>query len=199
MQEYRISHRMLGPCCLCPMVDTRKPSFVEAAIYMASDGEHAGQFVATCAKNECGYFGALSYIVSVDCLHMLLHSTIGKILRQTRPHQMLRPSRYAIVLADGKLYLTTHAAPGETVPARVTHTSEARVITTASNTRPLKRTYAMLGMNITLFVVFKLIITIPIRRYCRRYPSASPSRPSAISQDERTTGETRCPRQARYL
>jgi hypothetical protein len=181
------------------MVDAKKPNFVEAAIYMASDGEHAGHFVATCAKDECGYFGTLSYTVGVDCLHMLLHSTVRKMLRQTRPRQMLRPSRYVIVLANGRLYLTTHAAPGETVPARVTHTSEARVIITASNTRPLKRTYAMLGMDIKLFVAYKLIVTIPIRRDCRRYPSASPSRPSTISQDERATGETRCPREARYL
>lgn len=58
MQTHRISYRMLGPCCLCPLMDINKPDFVEAAIYMATDGEQAGQFVASCAKDECGYFGS---------------------------------------------------------------------------------------------------------------------------------------------
>ena len=56
MQTHRISHRMLGPCCLCPLMDATKPNFVEAAVYMATDGEEAGQFVARCANDECGYF-----------------------------------------------------------------------------------------------------------------------------------------------
>jgi hypothetical protein len=37
-------------------MDVTKPNFVEAAIDMATDGEEAGQFVARCAKDECGYF-----------------------------------------------------------------------------------------------------------------------------------------------
>jgi hypothetical protein len=57
MQEHRTSHRMLGPCCLCPMIDMSKPDFIESAIYIASNGEQAGQFVAACAKGKCGYFG----------------------------------------------------------------------------------------------------------------------------------------------
>jgi len=56
MQIHRISHRMVGPCCLCPLMDVTKPNFVEAAMDMATDGEEAGQFVARCAKDECGYF-----------------------------------------------------------------------------------------------------------------------------------------------
>jgi hypothetical protein len=39
------------------MVDASKPDFIEAAMYIASRGEHAGHYVATCAKSECGYFG----------------------------------------------------------------------------------------------------------------------------------------------
>ena len=62
MQDHRISHRMLGPCCLCPMMDPMTPDFVEAAIYMASDGDNTGQYVATCVKDECGYFGESVYL-----------------------------------------------------------------------------------------------------------------------------------------
>ena len=54
-----MSHHMLGPCCLCPMVYPYKPDFVEAAIYMAVTGAFAGEYVARCAQNECGYLGKL--------------------------------------------------------------------------------------------------------------------------------------------
>jgi hypothetical protein len=39
------------------MMDITKPAFIEAAIYIATTGEQAGKYVATCAKNECGYAG----------------------------------------------------------------------------------------------------------------------------------------------
>jgi len=43
------------------MMDATKPDFVEAAIYMASEGEQAGKYVATCVKNKCDYAGQSSY------------------------------------------------------------------------------------------------------------------------------------------
>jgi hypothetical protein len=57
MHDYRMSHRMLRPCCLCPEIDATKPDFVESAIYVASNGDWEGQYVATCAKDLCGYYG----------------------------------------------------------------------------------------------------------------------------------------------
>lgn len=58
MQQHRMSHQMLGPCCLCPMLDVNLPDFVEAAIYEVPAGErYAGQWVASCARDRCGYFG----------------------------------------------------------------------------------------------------------------------------------------------
>lgn len=42
------------------MMDTAKPDFMEAAIYKACQGREAGQYVATCAKDECGYVGESS-------------------------------------------------------------------------------------------------------------------------------------------
>ena len=55
--EHRVTHRMLGPCCLCPMVDVNQPDFVEAAMYMPATGPFAGQYISTCAQDKCGYFG----------------------------------------------------------------------------------------------------------------------------------------------
>lgn len=57
LQDYRQSHRMLGPCCLCPMQDATQPDFVEAAMYMITVGLLSGEYVASCARNRCGYFG----------------------------------------------------------------------------------------------------------------------------------------------
>jgi hypothetical protein len=43
------------------MMDVTKPNVVEAAIYIASQGEQVGQYVASCAKEECGYFGQYEF------------------------------------------------------------------------------------------------------------------------------------------
>lgn len=56
LQEHRMTHRVLGPCCLCPM-HASQPDFVEAAIYVLPVGPFSGQYVASCAQDRCGYFG----------------------------------------------------------------------------------------------------------------------------------------------
>jgi hypothetical protein len=55
LRNYRLSHCMLGPCCLCPLADQNGPDFVEAAIYPS--GALSGEYVASCASEKCGYFG----------------------------------------------------------------------------------------------------------------------------------------------
>jgi hypothetical protein len=58
LRSYRLSHRMLGPCCLCPLVDKSGPDFMEAAIYVVvSTGALSGEYVASCALGKCSYFG----------------------------------------------------------------------------------------------------------------------------------------------
>jgi len=57
LEDHRISHQMLGPCCLCPLAEATQPDFVEAAVYPASVGPYAGQYVASCAQGRCNYFG----------------------------------------------------------------------------------------------------------------------------------------------
>jgi hypothetical protein len=52
-------------------MDIMKPSFVEAAIYIASGGEYAGKYIAACAKDECGYVGE-SHLCTVLSVHMVL-------------------------------------------------------------------------------------------------------------------------------
>lgn len=63
LSSHRNSHRMLGPCCLCPMADQYAPDFVESAIYRKTDDPYSGEWVATCARNKCGYIGYLTWIL----------------------------------------------------------------------------------------------------------------------------------------
>jgi hypothetical protein len=40
--------------------DENQPDFVEAAIYEVEAGSaYQGEYVASCARNQCGYFGKL--------------------------------------------------------------------------------------------------------------------------------------------
>jgi hypothetical protein len=57
LRFHRLSHAMLGPCCLCPLLKNSGEDFVESAIYMVGHGLYAGEYVASCANGECGYFG----------------------------------------------------------------------------------------------------------------------------------------------
>lgn len=56
-RSLRNTTRMLGPCCLCPLIDENGPDYVEAAMYMAAVGTFAGKYVISCAKDRCGYLG----------------------------------------------------------------------------------------------------------------------------------------------
>jgi hypothetical protein len=57
LRRHRNTHYMFGPNCLCPMMEIGMPDFVEAAIYSISKGPLAGQYVASCAQDNCGYLG----------------------------------------------------------------------------------------------------------------------------------------------
>ena len=63
MRQYRSTHRMMGPCCLCPLIYPSGPDFVESAMYFATTGLHAGLYVASCANDRCGYLGKLDPIM----------------------------------------------------------------------------------------------------------------------------------------
>ncbi|THH09488.1 hypothetical protein EW146_g8670 [Bondarzewia mesenterica] len=56
LRDYRLLHRFLGPCCLCPLFAPEgQRAFTEAAIFMLTSGSRTGQYVAQCAQDECGY------------------------------------------------------------------------------------------------------------------------------------------------
>lgn len=67
LRDHRLSHRFLGPGCLCPLKTESRPTFTEAAIFVARSGSFAGQYVAECARGDCGYFG--KYITSMRLMY----------------------------------------------------------------------------------------------------------------------------------
>jgi hypothetical protein len=55
------------------MMDATKPDFIEAAIYKVRQGGEAGQYVATCAKDKCGYAGESSDSMMGSSVLVLMH------------------------------------------------------------------------------------------------------------------------------
>ena len=89
-------HRMLGPCCLCPLMYPDGPDFVKAAMYFATVGPHAGQYVAGCTEDKCGYIGK-SITTSGSRLHHTncIISFIGELLCPTWSlYEVLPAQRY---------------------------------------------------------------------------------------------------------
>jgi hypothetical protein len=54
---HRVTHRLLAPCCFCPLLDPSEPDVVETAIFRVAAGQHSGEYVAACAQNRCDYVG----------------------------------------------------------------------------------------------------------------------------------------------
>jgi hypothetical protein len=84
-RKYRETHKFLGPCCLCPLLAplSEEPSFIEAAIYIPLFGRCAGEYVAACAKSQCGYVGQSPFTRPREMhVHIPHPSPIGKNISQ---------------------------------------------------------------------------------------------------------------------
>jgi hypothetical protein len=57
LREHRQTHHVLGPSCLCPLLEAGLPDCVESTIYLPTSGPWAGLYVATCARERCAYIG----------------------------------------------------------------------------------------------------------------------------------------------
>jgi hypothetical protein len=55
--DYRNSHELDNPYCLCLLFVTSGGATPnEVAILIETAGAYSGEYVAKCARNECGYF-----------------------------------------------------------------------------------------------------------------------------------------------
>lgn len=52
---YRANHDFQAPCCLCA-IDTVN-TYTKCAIFVDMKGLYAGEYVAGCAYDRCGYLG----------------------------------------------------------------------------------------------------------------------------------------------
>ena len=73
--DHRVHYNFCAPCCLCiPNADGC--GFTETAIYVALSGPYAGEYVAGCASDTCGYLSKLLYVpATVICLRSLEQSS----------------------------------------------------------------------------------------------------------------------------
>jgi hypothetical protein len=56
--QYREKHEFLFPCCFCGIFVTKdQVVYTEAAVFISTSRPFSSQYVAQCAKGECGYLG----------------------------------------------------------------------------------------------------------------------------------------------
>jgi hypothetical protein len=59
LNKHCFMHKLLAPCCLCPLKYCGQCTFTEVAIMIEMYGRHHGEYIARCACNSCGYHGKL--------------------------------------------------------------------------------------------------------------------------------------------
>ena len=104
LRNHRLSHRVLGPCCLCPLADQYAPDFMEAAIYVVSTGTLSGEYVASCARSKCDYFGKpfellvneKQLLMSINKFSWSASTTKSVYLLDTIPVEVCRFSNWSV-------------------------------------------------------------------------------------------------------
>lgn len=82
LAEYRATHLLKFPCCLCArLLDI----VTESAVYIAATGEYRGFWVASCAKDMCGYFGEYAHECLARFRSNISNSAAPKVWASRRP------------------------------------------------------------------------------------------------------------------
>ena len=95
MDDHRLTHRFLGPCCLCPLEHTGQYAFTEAAMVMETSGRYVGQYVASCACDSCGYYGKTVTHILTEFTHRQWSQYRAHLHQNGRAPCKLPSSRYA--------------------------------------------------------------------------------------------------------
>jgi hypothetical protein len=91
--SHRVNHIFRAPCCLCA-ADSPGIVYTECALYMPLMGEYAGEYVAGCPYERCGFIGEKP-LLSLDCTVPTIDdvgSFFGPHVCQTRPSLRTLPS-----------------------------------------------------------------------------------------------------------
>lgn len=74
LRAHRQTHVFRAPCCFCASLEPFGHDYMETCVYVATEGEYLGEYVAECALKHCGYIGMyydLSQALIVPCLSFL--------------------------------------------------------------------------------------------------------------------------------
>jgi hypothetical protein len=58
LHQYRLDYDFHGPCCLCTMDKIGDTAYTESAIFVCETGKYAGEYIAACAEDFCGFMSA---------------------------------------------------------------------------------------------------------------------------------------------
>lgn len=80
LSTHRLTHSCLNPGCICPARDPNQSrKFTESAIYKVRAGNpFEGEWVASCATDNCGYFGEFISLHKFST-HILTHNLSASI------------------------------------------------------------------------------------------------------------------------
>jgi hypothetical protein len=66
--HHRVAYDFRAPYCLCAC-NFGSVTFTESIIYVAVQGDYAGEYVAGCATNSCGYLSRF-FLTSIIVVHI---------------------------------------------------------------------------------------------------------------------------------
>ena len=89
MPEYRSTHELNNPCCLCAS-EEYEDDYTESAIYIPSFGPYSGKYVAGCASSSCGYLSTLSTLQRWGTFRLLTPFTVVDMERMYSMENLLR-------------------------------------------------------------------------------------------------------------
>jgi hypothetical protein len=147
-----------------------------------------GQYVAACAKDECGYFGEYKS----RPLHLMCSSRASAKVPLERFYDRQGPIRCYARRGESSsnhawISCLTMCGAGfnERVPSKVIHVSADRTTSANARPRPLKRSYAMMG-TVTRRVVPLSSLTKPSRLLDINANAILQRRPAAIRPSHKT-------------
>lgn len=76
LSDHRQTHNFQLPCCFCAVTTT---AYTEMSIFVAIDGDFAGEYVAGCQNDRCGYLICIERLYTKVGLPLKRYSLRGRI------------------------------------------------------------------------------------------------------------------------
>jgi hypothetical protein len=95
--DYRRSHELQGPCCLCASLSPDESAYTEASIFLAKSGPSAGGYVAACATGQCRYWGNYKFPLMIVYISLTGPPTLTVGLEHLYNQRGLLVKRYPLL------------------------------------------------------------------------------------------------------